>query len=351
MRCNPVAYGALALVLVVGCDSKESAQTDADGKAVAKAAVGADSSAKAEVKAEAKGDAKADADVAAAAAVQPRIGGTIVVVGEYNVEILAFVGGRIEAVIMDAKGELLANTDLELAAKLAAKGDAKADVELKWEPTLARFVGQVDAKVELVPGPIEVSVDVGGKASVGALAELGLAAEASHGGQVLVAGDYSIELVADGGFVHAYAFDVNGKAHAAGDLDLDLAVDGATDLRLQWDAPSASYKAKIDGKLDFDAKPIVLKVAASGKVAVAAVQSFHASAKLAMKGKADVHADVRPPEVKAKADAGAKAGASAKAGGKVETKKSASASAKAGAKASGGIDIGGSAKGGIKIGG
>lgn len=360
MPCRQLAGVAIAIALVVGCDDKPSVPTEATGKGVVNAAVGGEASgrgaAKAEVAADAKADAKAIAlpkvDAEVAADIQPRIGGTIVVVADYRVEILAFVVGRIEAVIMDAKGELVADpSKLVLAASFAAKGDARADVDLKWDAELGRFVGQVAAGVELVPGAVEIELTVDNKASAGALAELALAAEASHGGQIMVAGDWSIELVADAGVVHAHAFDASANAHLAGDLKLVLDAGAGADLELVWDPPSASYKAELAGGLDLSAQPLVLRVAAGAEVAVAAVHSFHASAKLAAAGELDAKADVRPPEVHAKA--GAHAGASGNSSVKVETKKSASAkaSAKGSAKASGGIKIGGSAKGGIKIGG
>jgi hypothetical protein len=360
-----VACGALALALI-GCDAKDTASADAAAKSEVKAAALADAPSKpaaktevvVEAKSDAKADAKADANVDAKldvlAEIQPRIGGTIVAVADYRVEILAYVNGRIEALVMDAKGELVADPGkLVLACSLAAKGDARAEVDLKWDAELARFVGQVAAGVELVPGAVELELAVDGKASTGAFAELALAAEASHGGQILVAGDYSIELVAEAGVVHAYAFDASGKAHAAGDLDLDVDVGGGTKLDLVWDPPSASYTAALAANVELAAKPLIVQVKVGADVAVAAVQSFTASAKLAgagkldAGGKLDAHADAHAPKVSAKA--GAHAGASAKSGAKVETKKS--ASAKGGAKASGGIKIGGSAKGGIKIGG
>ena len=353
MRCRHLAVGALGLVFATSCDSKGESKAEAEGKTQANAAAGADAAgktaAKVEVAANADADASADANAAVdvAADVKPQIGGTIVVAGDYNVEILAFVGGRIEAVIMDAKGALVVDAGQhELGATLAAKGDARAEVDLKWDVELARFVGQVDAGIELVPGPVEVELTVDGKANVGTMAELGLAAEASHGGQIMVAGAWSLELVAEAGFVHAYVFDASGKAHAAGDLDLDVDVDAASKLDLKWDPPSASYKAKLEGGLELAAKPLVVRVAADGKAAFAAVQSFHASAKLAVNAKLDADAEVRAPTVAAKADAKAQGkasvGGSAKGSAKVETKKS--ASSKGSVKIGDGIKASGSAK-------
>jgi hypothetical protein len=369
MRKSHLAVGTLALALAIGCDSKDSAKAEVDGKADAKA--GAD--AKVGVAAEAGADAKASADAkagvdaavhaAAAAELEPQIGGTIVAAGEHNVEVLAFVDGRIEAVVLDAEGRLVADAGAKLGVKvtLAAEGDAKAVVALKWDPPSARFVGRVEAGVVLVPGPLEVALEVDGKASIGTLARLGLAAEASHGGQIMVAGDHSFEVVAQGELVHAYAFDASAKAHAAGDLDLSLELDGGAKLDLEWDPPSASYKGKIEGKLDLEAKPLVVRVTANGKVVVAAVASFAASNELALKGKLDASADVRPPDVKADAHAGGKAGAaakgsakasgSAKAGGSGDASIGGKASAKIGGGAKAGAKAGGKAKAGFKIGG
>jgi hypothetical protein len=360
MQRTHMAFGAFALAVGLGCNSQGTAQVEGAGTAKKEeAVVNAGAVAKTEADASAKlgantnVDADAKVDANAAVALTPRIGGTIVVAGDYNVEILAFVDGRIEAILMDMKGELVADANAKLKATLAAKGDARAQVELKWDVELARFVGKVEGDVVLVPGPLELELDVGGKVSAGALAELGLAAQASHGGQMMVAGQWSVELAAEAGVVHAYAFDVSGKAHAAGDLDLDLALEGAGDIDLVWDPPSASYTAKLDAGIDLTAKPIVLKVAADGKIAMAAVHSFHASAKadadatLAAGAKLDADARVKAPKVNAKADAGAKADVGAKASGKASTKKSASAKADAGG---GSFKASAKAKGGFKIG-
>lgn len=46
--------------------------------------------------------------------------------------------------------------------------------------------------------------------------------EASHGGRVVAAGDYSVEQVAKGQAISAFVFDANDKASVAGDLDSNL---------------------------------------------------------------------------------------------------------------------------------
>jgi large repetitive protein len=362
MRSRRLTIGTLALVLALGCDSKGSEKAEGEGKTEVKAAASAEGAAKMQAKADvaaevdvdaaAQADVDVDVDADLATAIAPQIGGTIVAAGDYHVEILAFVDGRIEAVVMDAKGVLVADmSTLAVVATLAAEGEANAKVELGWDAELARFVGEVEAGVQLVPGPVEVAVEVDGKASTGMLAELGLAVQASHGGQVMMAGAYSLEVLAKGGFVHVYAFDAGGKAHAEGDLDVDVELGGGGKLDLEWDPPSASYKAEVKGDLDLEAKPLVVEVRADGKLAMAAVASFHASAGGAAKGELDARVEVEPPS--AKLDAKASAGASGKGSAKLESKSSSSASGKASAKVGGGgakASIGGKAKAKGKIG-
>jgi hypothetical protein len=331
-------FGTLALVLALGCDSEGSGKAEGEGKTEAKAAAGVEGAAKMQAKADAKADAKANVQADADARAD---------VGDYNVEILAFVDGRIEAVVMDAKGVLVADmSKLAVVATLAAEGEAKAKVDLAWDAELSRFVGKVEAGVQLVPGPVEVAVEVDGKASTGMLAELGLAVQASHGGQVMMAGAYSLEVVATAGFVHVYAFDAAGKAHAEGDLDLDVELGGGGKLDLEWDAPSASYKAEVKGDLDLEGKPIVVEVRADGKLAMAAVASFHASVGAAARADLDARAELAPPAAKV----------DAKGSARVESKSSASASGKASGKVGGGgakASIGGKVKGkvGFNLGG
>jgi hypothetical protein len=318
-----------------------------------------DADAKAEAEAEVDGAAKADADASAEVDVQPRIGGTVVVTGAYRVEILAYVAGRIEAIVMDAKGELVAKpAEVDLSVTLAAEGGAKADVALEWNAPEARFVGEVAADVQLVPGPITVDLKIAGEAHTGMHADFGLAVEASHGGQMLVAGDFAVELVAEGDFVFAYVVDAGAEAHAGGKLDLNLSIGGASDLKLEWNAPEARYEAKVEGGVKLEGKPIVLKVAVGGDVAVAAVSSFHAKAKAEVVADLDadanldgnidgnVDAKVKAPDVSAKAKVGGSASGSTKVKADVDKEASAKGSASAGG---GKASASGKAKAGFKF--
>lgn len=302
-------------------------------------------------------------EATAVATARARIGGTVIAAGDYGVEVLVHGSGRVEALVMGAKGELIASPEkARLDLTVQTKAGARAKVDMKWEPPKVRFVGQAAAGVELAPGAVDVSLDIDGKASAGAAAMVALSAEAVHGGQVIVAGDYSFELVPQGELVYAFAFDASGKAHAAGNLDLALDLDGKA-LAFTWDAPTMSYKAKLDAGIELDAKPVVLKLTAAGKLAMGAVASFKADARANLdaaayakaklegdvRAKAAAALDVKAPEVSAKISGAKAASASAKANVQVPSptvkasaSKSASASAGAGtgAKASAGAKAG-----------
>lgn len=331
MRHSRTALGIVVLALAMGCKS------NAEGGAAA----------------------SASAEATGAASVQARIGGTVIPTGDHAVEVLVHGNGLVEALVMDPKGELVADIPgVKLAVTAEAKGAVRPRIDLKWDPIRARFVGKAAAGVELVPGNVDVSLDVNGVASVGHMANVALAVGASHGGQVIMVGNYSVELVSKGGFVHAFVFDASGKAHVDGNLDLKLDI-GGKPIVLVWDPASLSYKAKLDAGLDLEAKPVTLRLAADGKVAVGAVQSFKADVNAAANAAANLDAklgaavNVKVPNVSAEMEGLKNAAASAKASIKAPTldvsfNKSASAGATAGTNAGAGAK--GSAKAGFNLG-
>jgi hypothetical protein len=307
MKPSWMLAAILTIPLTPGCKAKGSGE----GQAAASAS------------AETAGAVRASA----AATAKARIGGTVIAAGDYAVEVLLHAGGRVEALVMNAKGDLFANPEkVKLDLTVQAKAGARAKIDMKWDPPKARFVGQAAAGVEIAPGAVDVALDIDGKANAGAAAMVALSAEAIHGGQIIVAGDYSIELVPQGELVYAFAFDASGKAHVAGDLALDLDIGGKT-FAFAWDAPTMSYKAKLDAGVDLDAKPVALKLTAGGKVALGAVASFkadaranldaalYAKAKLEGDARAKVGAalDVKAPELSAQVSGAKTVGASAKA--------------------------------------
>ena len=317
--------------------------------------------------AEAAASVTAAAAVAAAASVKasvtPRIGGNVVAVGDFSVEVALHRSGLVLALVFDQAGKVV-NDGVKLSVSARAKGGATSKVELAFDAPRACFHGQAGAGVELESGPIEVSLDVAGKAvGTGNLALAVALPEPRFGGAVVAAGDFAVELVAKGPEIQAFVVDASGKAHASGDLDLSIAagVDGSTALKLVWDPPSLSYKARASADVDLALQPIRIELKAAGKAFAGAVASLKAAAELNVKAdvKADLDAEAKAkldavgdlkakvavPDVKAKAAAAVKVEPP-----KVNVSASKSASASAGAKAGGGAKAGAKAGAGFSFG-
>lgn len=306
----------------------------------------------------------------------PEFGGSLLAVGDYGAEVLVRADGEVLAFLRDAHGAAVhAPAGLELTANVQATGGAFESVKLAFDAGRKCFAGHAKAGVELAPGALELSIRSAAGVAIGGLQRVALRAEATHGGEVLVGGDYSFEVVADGNAVRVFAFDAAGKALAKADAALKLTLGAATpvNVALQWDPASASYRGDFDAKLDLRAQPIRVDLNVDGRAFQAAAASLKAvanarlDAKAAAGAKLDVGADlahaeklgadaklaagakVKVPDVKAELSSAAKAvGASAKVNvtpPKVNVSKSASASASTGtsgakAKASAGFSFG-----------
>jgi hypothetical protein len=307
----------------------------------------------------------------------PEFGGTLLVAGEHSAELVLRTSGEILAFVRDAAGAAVhAEAGLQLSASVRTSASASENVGLTFDAARKCFAGHVKAGVELAPGPVELSITSKAGVAVGGLSQVALRVDAAHGGEVLVVGDYSLELVAQGKQLSAFVFDASGKASSAADLDLrlDLAALVSPNVALTWDAASGSYRGELSEKLDFDAQPIRVTLVAAGHAFVGAAASLQAvasariapiklgaDAKLAADAKVDVNpkldakaklaadAKLKVPDLKANLSANASKAASAAAQvkvtpPKVTVEKSASASAGTktggGAKASAGFSFG-----------
>ena len=221
--------------------------------------------------------------------VGPELGGTLVVAGEHGIEIVAYADGKVDALVHDRAGvRVSGDANAKLEVELTGVDGKLHAMALAWNEARACFTGKADAGMKLAAGPAKIGL--AGKASV-KLPNLALRAKAEHKGRVVVAGDYSVELVADGNTLIAYAFDASAKAHAKGDLDLDVRLGTGAFVKLAWDAPSLSYRAKIEGDFDLEVQPIVVSLKAEGKAHVGA--AFKADAKLDAKANAKCKAEAK----------------------------------------------------------
>lgn len=296
----------------------------------------------------------------AAVLVGPEFGGTLLAAGKYGTEVRVGADGDVEAHVRNAAGvELKGDAGLDVKANLHAEGGKTVVVALAWDPVRAAFVGKAQAGLALLPGPIELTVDgkADGKAT-GRLEAVALAGVAAHGGRIVVVGDYSLELVAEGGALYAYAMDLRGKAYAKGDLDLKLNIEGRP-IVLVWSAANLRFEGKLAAKIDLDVAPIDVNLSANGRAfvggrmradaALAADARANANLNAKLDAKADAKAlagarvevrapkvEITPPKVDLKVEksasfsAGAGGGAKAGAGANANVNKSASTSGKTG---------------------
>jgi hypothetical protein len=264
--------------------------------------------------------------------IQPKSAWLPIAAGAFSAEVLAGTNGELRAFVKDSAGaEVKGDAAASFKAIVSAKGGAREEIALAFDAPRACFAGKVKAGVELAPGPLELLVDAKVGAGIGRLESIGLSVEASHGGQLVAVGDYSVELVAKGPKISAFVFDGSGNAPAAGDLDLklDLGAGAGTKLALTWDAPSLSYMGTAAANVNLALQPIRVSLVASGKQFVGAVTSLSAAAKASgnLKANFDVAGDAS-----AKLGAGTKLGVSANAkldeAAKLSAAKAASASVK-----------------------
>ncbi len=222
----------------------------------------------------------------------PELGGSLLVAGDYGAEVFALPTGEITVFLKKASGVTAdASAGLVLSANVATAAGATERVALAFDAARRCFSGKASAA--LAPGAFELQIAANGALSVGRLERLALRAPAVHGGSVVVAGDYSVELVSQAEQIHAFVFDAQGKALANSDVALSLALPSVPKLALDWDAKLGGYRAALPGKLDFEAQPLSLSLVADGRAFGAAVRSLRGVASAKLDGAVNLGASAR----------------------------------------------------------
>ena len=300
----------------------------------------------------------------------PELGGSVIVAGQHSGEVFLRPSGEVLAFVRDRAGaDLKGDANLDVKARVRAGADATEEVSLVFEPPRGCFAGK--AKGSLAGGAVELGIAPKGAAEVniGRMEKVALLVDATHGGEVLVAGDYSAEVVFDGKAktVLAFVADASGKASADANLDVKVGFDAgaAPSISLAWDPKKLCYRGSLSADADFAVKPIRLEIGAAGKAFVASAASLRAlvDARLKAGAKVDADADLKAraklaADAKANVKGSAKANVAAPAANakvsvtapKVNVDEKASAQAKAGAKAGGDAKASAKAKGTIKVG-
>ncbi|HEX6765796.1 MAG TPA: hypothetical protein VF103_09975, partial [Polyangiaceae bacterium] len=230
------------------CSSKDAAPSGAaSGNAAATASATVEASAK----------------IAEAA---PRIGGSVVLVGDHSVELKLHQSGSIEALVSNAAGELVSG-DATLSVTAATEGGGREATKLAFSMPHGRFEGKCKGK--LAPGRADIGLEAEGKAAKGAIENAVVVRGPELGGSVLVAGGHSAELfVRPSGEVLGFVRDRAG-ADLKGDGNLDVKAKvrtsaGATeDVELVFEPPRGCFAGKAKGELA--PGPVELGIAAKGE--------------------------------------------------------------------------------------
>jgi len=205
----------------------------------------------------------------ALAQVLARIGGTVITAGDYFVEVVPQRDGKVEALVSDASGTVVEGSELTVQVK----GDdgESYPVRLRWDAEAGRYVGEVEANVELADGQVEVAVEKDGETSRGRADKLAVAPVPTHGGTVLVAGDYVAEVkpsMEEPGKVLAYVQGPDGPLAGRAGANVTVEVQGSDgtphELEMTWSPEAAVYVGALDGDVTVATGPMALDVAVQG---------------------------------------------------------------------------------------
>jgi hypothetical protein len=198
--------------------------------------------------------ATASASAAASARAEPaalraRLGGSLVTVGDYVVEVLLHADGLVEASLMDRTGQpLLTTTEASLTVRANTPGGTGTDVKLAWDPPRARFSGHAGGGAKLASGPVKVDLTLQDKMQQGTLAMAPLVTGPRFGGQLLAVGDLGAEVLATAnGNLVAHLWDVKLEPVTAGakvEAVVKMGAGAAETVALHWEEPTARFEGK-----------------------------------------------------------------------------------------------------------
>lgn len=206
-----------------------------------------------------------------------RIGGTLVASDQFYVEVLPHRDGLVQALVLNAEGEVVPDAgDLQVTVA-GADGSPKV-VTLEWDPIERRYIGQVEDDLA-ASGAVNVSVTAGGSTHTGTVAKLVTAPEvAAHGGTIVVAGEYSAEVLGKpDGSVIAYLQGPDGAIQDTNDLDLNVSLqadDGEShQVSLAWNPEIQAYVSAPQPEVTWVVGPMALEVGPASNRARARVES------------------------------------------------------------------------------
>ena len=188
---------------------------------------------------------------ATAATVRPRVGGSVVALGDYFAEVLPHADGQIEATLTDRSGHPIADpAKMSLVAHATAKGGAETDAKLAWEPARVQFVGHTKGGAKLASGPLKLVMTLQGKTIQGLLAMVPVVDVPHFGGRLLTVGDLGAEVMAHAdGTISARLWDarlepITDKVATNVEAMVNLGAGKTDNVTLHWDEPSARFEGR-----------------------------------------------------------------------------------------------------------
>lgn len=100
------------------------------------------------------------AEVAVEVSAEPEHGGTVVVAGQYPVEVVPHASGQVYAYVLGDAGPPPGDVELTIEVPVAGRSTGRP-VRMRWNGRRGRYEGRV-RRVEIVEGPIDVLIVVGG---------------------------------------------------------------------------------------------------------------------------------------------------------------------------------------------
>lgn len=188
-------------------------------------------------------------------------GGTVVVVGEMSAEVVS-KPNEVIAWVEGPDGDVT-GSDAEVTVMVPVADAEPAPVTLTWDGEIAAYVGR--PTVTVAPGPLTFTVVQNELTYRANVASVPVVSAPSHEGQIIVAGDYSVEVVPDEGQLKAYVVDVGGAPVTAdATVNVNVGVD-QTPVTLVWDASAGYYVGAVEPTIDIAAAPIAVAVVHRGR--------------------------------------------------------------------------------------
>lgn len=115
-------------------------------------------------------EANMQAQAQTAVTIAPKLGGSVLAVGEAQVELAVFENGAVKGLVYDAQGKPLSDrAAVNFAVTLQAASGSAPKVDLGWDDACACFAGQAKLQGALAVRPIDVSLGLAGNMDVAKL--------------------------------------------------------------------------------------------------------------------------------------------------------------------------------------